>query len=97
MKCSSCGKEVRVGARFCRHCGVSMEQEREAQVVAQAPPQSVSDGEAAPLDLSPIQPLADLTMPFVTDSTINEAKCPQCGHSVKSGKGFCGECGRVFE
>jgi hypothetical protein len=82
--CASCGREISVGASFCRHCGAKIHATPSADSVltvrASASPPAV--GPTTSVALTPPQLNSDPT-----------AGCGNCGAQTKVGAAFCPRCG----
>jgi len=98
MKCSACGGENSVGARFCKHCGA----QQSAPVADQPGPGSKvcpSCGKpnkaGAKFCTSCSASLTAAEPTLVSQAPIADSSetCPKCGAGNKSGVGFCVACG----
>jgi Double zinc ribbon len=82
--CTSCGGEISLGARFCRHCGAKM-------------PATPSADSMPTIRTSASPPAVGATPPMVLASadvgTDPRPECGNCGADTKVGAIFCPRCG----
>ena len=87
-KCSACGAELVLGARFCRKCGKPVSAggdapSLESPVEAETENAAVAESNAV---------VVENAVP-VDSAGPNTLKCAACGAALAAGMKFCGECG----
>lgn len=88
MKCSSCGSEVKQGAKFCRECGTEIVEKTEVIEL-----NTCSECGSLLEENALFCNNCGHRVSGENSETAN--KCPNCNGPLKDGALFCGECGRA--
>jgi hypothetical protein len=96
VNCSVCGAENSAGARFCKHCGISVSVAIEVELnsaTISCPGCGKPNNPGAKFCTSCSSSLADHTPPSPLSMVEQAVECPQCDVRNKVGAAFCVACG----
>lgn len=98
--CPACGRDVRAGARFCRHCGEPLHQPTDAAGTEPTPSpvkRSRGAGRATSDEARPAAAAPSETLPAREEPALRAGPlCPACGGEVRESARFCRHCGEAL-
>ena len=92
MECPNCHQKVRVGKKFCSHCGAALPEK--AKPVSKESQKCISCGHivAEEMKFCP-----ECGTPVPKKEELKKTICSQCGVELQEGTKFCPECGTPYE
>lgn len=94
-KCEKCGAEVPLNSTFCNACGAEMPQQRAADVTQENAVQTNETQQNTYQEnvYQENQPQQEENAAEITNDSVQQNKCPNCGKEVSENAAFCAECG----